>query len=101
VFHSIHMSAEDWISAFYIASQVLLFPVLVAGLSLCLRRGALPAGVAIVTAVSALTIIMMEVSHTRRTEMAIIVTMAFVSYAITAVVAVMTYLAIPRAGAAE
>jgi hypothetical protein len=45
---------DGWIVLSYIASQALLLPVLIAWLSLKLRRGAMPAGIALMIAMNAL-----------------------------------------------
>ena len=54
------MSDCGWPVVFYIFSQTVLLPVLVAWLSLKLRRGALPAGIAIMAAMNGMVAVVMD-----------------------------------------
>ena len=95
------MSTEDWAGFFFVGTQALFLPILIAYLSLRIRRGALPAGIAIVTAANVFTVVLLEVSHRRSSDATILATMAIVSGVMTTILALMTYRAIPKAGAAE
>ena len=81
--------------------QALLLPTLIAYLSLRIRRGGLPAGVAIVIAINVFTAVLMDLFHQRSTESLLLVAMGIVSCVMATILAVMTCRAIPRAGAAE
>lgn len=98
---SIHMSDEDWMAVLYITSQALLLPVLIANLSLRLRRGALPAGIAIVTSMNVLTVVLCELASLRGRESDIVGAMGLVGCVLVIVLGVLTYRSIPQAGAAE
>ena len=95
------LNTRDWIDIFYIGSQALLLPILIAYLSLRIRRGALPTGVAILTAVNVFTVVLVEIAHRRSSYTTVLATMAIVSGAMAVILAVMTYREIPKAGAAE
>jgi hypothetical protein len=95
------LSAKDSIAIFYIGSQALLLPMLIAYLSLRIRRGGLPAGIAIVIAFNVFTAVLMDVSHRRSTESLILAALGIVSCVMAVILAAMTFREIPRAGAAE
>ena len=95
------LSTNDWIAIFYIGSQALFLPVLIAYLSLKIRRGGLPAGITIVIAFNVFTAVLMDLSHRGSTESVILAAMGIVSCVMATILAAMSCRAIPRAGAAD
>jgi hypothetical protein len=91
---------EAWIVAFYFFSQVLLLPLVTAWLSLRLRRGALPAGVAIIAALNVFTVVLVESGPSNGEEDVIAVTACF-SLIAAFVMARWIYREIPRAAAED
>lgn len=95
------MIGRDWPVVFYIFSQAVLLPVLVAWLSLKLRRGALPAGVAIMTAMNGIVAIVIDTAF-RGDSREEFVSIAWVcNVALAVVLAFETRRALPRVAAAE
>jgi hypothetical protein len=95
------LSPKEWMAIFYISSQALLLPMLIAYLSLRIRRGGLPAGIAIVIVFNVFTAVLMDLSHRGSTDTLILAALGIVSCVMTRILAAMTFRAIPGAGAAE
>ncbi len=95
------ISSEDLAGFSYVGTQALLLPILIAYLSLRLRRGALPAGIAFASALNAFTVVLLEISRRRSSDAEILAAMAVASGVMAAVLAVMIFRAIPKAGAEE
>jgi len=92
--------SEEWIVLSYGIAQALLLPVLVAYLSLRIRRGALPAGIAIVTALNWFTVVLAD-DLLRQWNEECLAMMAVVSAAAVVVLSVMICREIPQAAARE
>ena len=52
--------SDEWIPLFYVGSQTLLLPILIANLSLRIRRGAMPAGIAAMVTLNVLTAVFLD-----------------------------------------
>ncbi len=91
---------EERAILFYLSSQTLLLPILIANLSLRIRRGAMPAGIAIVITLNVLTAVAMDSSmgFSEREKLA---TSGAISVFIAVILAVGVYRRIPVAAAAE
>lgn len=91
---------EDWIVALYFFSQILLLPLITAYLSLRIRRGALPAGIAIIAVLNVFTVVLVESIAPRDGEGLVAVVACFCLFA-AVVMARRVYREIPRAAAAD
>jgi lipopolysaccharide export LptBFGC system permease protein LptF len=100
-FHLQNIRQDEWLALFYTASQALLLPILIAHLSLRIRRGALPAGIAVATALNVITATMLEVCGNRINDDVFVGIMTALSVTAAIVLASMTFKAIPRAAAEE
>ena len=96
----ISLSRNDRTIIFYIVSQSLLLPILIANLSLRIRRGAMPAGIAIVVALYILTAVTLDssIGFGKREKLAIA---SIISLVLAVILAVGVYRRIPAAAAAE
>ena len=97
---SLSFSESDVIVLSYIFTQALLLPIMVAALSLRIRRGAMPAGIAILTVWNVLTIVLVVVGGGAN-ELAAFFFMAAVGFVIAIFLAIRVYHQIPRAAAAD
>ena len=88
-------------TVFYVITQALLLTVLIAHLSLRIRRGALPASITIVAAINALTVFGMDVYRTIIAPHTVVSIMTLVWITVTAILALLTLDVIPKAGAAD
>lgn len=95
-----HFMAHDRAAILYILSQALLLPILITNLSLRMRRGAMPAGIAAVVAVNVLTVILVEFSTAMsgREKLTIAATMSTLAATF---LAIDIHRRIPTAAAAE
>ena len=97
----LRMTDEDWLPIFYISSQALLLPVLIAWLSLKLRRGAMPVGIAIMAGLNVLVAVIMETAFRGSDEKWFLGFAALFGVLLTVTFAILIYRGIPRAAAAE
>lgn len=94
------LNHEVVVAIFYILTQVVLLPLIIAYLSLRIRRGAMPAGVAILTVGNILTFVLAVIGSGRDAEAALIF-MAFIEWLIAIFLIAQIFLRIPQAAAAE
>lgn len=92
---------RDVVALFYAFSQAMLAPVLIADLSLRLRRGAMPAGIAIVVGWNIFTAILMDLVGPRDVETVALFFDACLCLVAAVILAVLVYRGIPRAAAAD
>ena len=93
-------SESDAVAIFYTLTQVALLPLIIAYLSLRIRRGAMPAGIAVLTVTNILTAVLMVVGGGANEE----ATLAFtgvVGCLIAVFLIVQIFRRIPKAAAAE
>ncbi len=85
----------------YIVSQALLLPVLIAWLSLKLRRGAMPAGIALMAAMNVLIVVIIETAFRGSNEKWFIGFAAACSALLAVTFAILIHRTLPRVAAAE
>ena len=93
-------SAMDGIAIFYIATQAVLLPLVIAFLSLRIRRGAMPAGIAVLTVWNIVTVVFTVVIGGAQEEGTLIFTALFGTL-IAVFLIEDIFTGIPRAAAAE
>ena len=92
---------EDWAFISYFCSQALLLPVLIAWLSLKLRRGAMPAGIAILVALNVLIAVIMAMGFRGSDEHSFLSFAALCCILLAATLAILIHRSLPRVAAAE
>jgi ABC-type transport system involved in multi-copper enzyme maturation permease subunit len=101
-----HNDYADWMHFFhrndgeilYVLSQVLLLPILITNLSLRMRRGAMPTGIAVVVALNVLTVVLLD-AHTRMSDDKKLILAASVSTLAAVLLAIGIHRRIPAAAA--
>ena len=92
---------DGWLVLSYIGSQALILPVLIAWLSLKLRRGAMPAGIAIMVAMNVLVGVIVDTIFRGSSEKAFIGIAACCTALFANVLAILIHRSLPRVAAAE
>ena len=95
------LKSQDYILGLYFFSQALLLPLVIAFLSLRIRRGALPAGIAVIAVLNVFTVVITNSMRSRPDEDAVVFLIGFLSLGAACVMAVLIYRGIPRAAAAD
>jgi len=95
------VSNGNWLVISYIVSQALLLPVLIAWLSLKLRRGAMPAGIALMAAMNVLIVVIIETAFRGSNEKWFIGHAAACSALLAVAFAILIHHTLPRVAAAE
>ncbi len=92
-------SVDDSLFVFYLFSQALLLPVVIAYLSLRIRRGALPAGIAIIAVLNVFTVVISIFVESSSGAQAVALFVAFLSLIGAIATAGLIHDEIPRAAA--
>ncbi len=95
------VNRDGWLLTCYVASQAVLLPVLIAWLSLKLRRGAMPAGIAIMVAVNVLIAVIKIMEFWGSDDNAHLGCAAFCFMLLAIVLFIRIHRTLPRVAAAE